>query len=63
MPIQVDIEAVKVKANEELHEEAFKAAVDIQKEKIKAKRQHLLPWKIKLQSPVTFHDHYTGEKI
>lgn len=61
MPI--NIEEVKTEAKQQLHDEAFEMAVEHEKERIKAKRQHFLPWKVKFRNPVTFHDHYTGKKV
>jgi hypothetical protein len=61
--MSVDIEACKVAAKKKLEEQEFKAQVNVEIEKIKARRKHLLPWRIKFRKPWSKHCWLTGKEI
>lgn len=61
MPMQLSAEVIaeaKAKAIEQLKDEAFKAAVILHKEIIKARRLHWFPKRIVFQLPFRLEDWY-----
>lgn len=61
MPI-FDLHTVHEAAQEELHKDAFKQAVEEKKKQLRERRLHIFPKRIRLQWPIRFEHWYNPDR-